>query len=91
MYEWTLQADKYDEIRNDGLWNKALQIAVIAELDHPFCAVRVREILKWGDTPQYRNFVENMKALGSGKKCSSCGNFVSPDWKFCKHCGQKLQ
>lgn len=91
MYEWALQADKYDEIRNDGLWNKALQIAVIAEQDHPFSAVRVREILKWGDTPQYRNFVVNMKALGSGNKCSSCGNFVSPDWKFCKHCGQKLQ
>ena len=91
MYEWALQADKYDEIRNDGLWNKALQIAVIAEQDHPFSAVRVREILKWGDTPQYRNFVANMKALGSGNKCSSCGNFVSPDWKFCKHCGQKLQ
>ncbi len=29
MQEWALQADKYDKIKNDGLWNKALQLSVI--------------------------------------------------------------
>ena len=42
LNEWALQADKYDQIYNDGLWNKALQISVTMSRTHPFSAVRVR-------------------------------------------------
>lgn len=52
--EWAKQADIYEQIRNDGLWNKALQIYATADQSHPFTAVRVREILKWGESSQYR-------------------------------------
>lgn len=90
MQEWAMQADKYDEIRNDGLWNKALQLYVTMGLDHPFNAVRVREILKWGESTQYRNLMQNLKAEKSGKRCHKCGKHVSPDWKFCKYCGTEL-
>ncbi len=90
MEEWARQADKYDEIRTDGLWNKTLQLYVTMGLDHPFNAVRVREILKWGESLQYLNLKENLKSETSGKKCNNCGRSVSPDWTFCKYCGNKL-
>lgn len=87
MEEWAKQADKYDEIRNDGLWNKTLQIAVIMNQSHPFSAVRVREILKWGKSPQYINLMNN---LGEEKICPNCRRPVSDTWVFCKYCGHNL-
>lgn len=87
MEEWAKQADKYDEIRNDGLWNKTLQIAVIMNQSHPFSAVRVREILKWGKSPQYINLMNN---LGEENICPNCRRPVSDTWVFCKYCGHNL-
>lgn len=90
MDEWAMQADKYDEIRTDGMWNKALQLYVTMGLDHPFNAVRVREVLKWGSSLQYRNLRDAICCLTSGKKCPNCGQGVSDEWGFCKYCGTKL-
>ena len=89
MQEWAKQADRYDEIKNDGLWNKTLQLTVIIGQSHPFSAVRVREILKWEQSPQYKNLMQNLKAQTSGKKCHKCGKSVSVDWAYCRHCGAK--
>lgn len=88
--EWSKQADEYEKIRNDGVWNKALQIAVTMNLDHPFSAVRVREILKWGQSAQYHSIMEGLKAEKSTKTCPNCGRKVAEDWKFCRNCGAKL-
>lgn len=90
MEEWAKQADKYEEIRNDGLWNKSLQLYVTLGLDHPFNAVRVREILNWGKSAQYKSLVTNLKAQESGKKCKRCGNPICDEWKYCKYCGMQL-
>lgn len=90
MEEWAQQADKYEEIRNAGWWNKTLQLAAIIEQDHPFSAVRVREVLKWGQSSQYQRLRSDAHCLTSGKKCSNCGRGVSDDWAFCKYCGTKL-
>ncbi|MGM9736037.1 MAG: M48 family metalloprotease [Candidatus Cryptobacteroides sp.] len=90
MAEWASQADKYDEIQNDGLWNKTLQLAVIISQDHPFSAVRVREIYKWGDSSQYRNLMNNLRLSSSGRTCPGCGRNVSPEWAYCRFCGTKL-
>lgn len=88
--EWARQADKYDEIKNENLWNKSLQIYAIAKEDHPFAAVRVREILKWGQSPQYQNLMENIKWEAYSRKCPNCGLLVHDDWAYCKYCGTKL-
>lgn len=90
MEEWASQADKYDAIRNDGIWNKTLQTLVTIQQTHPFCAVRVREILKWGQSTQYKSLMQNLKAEASGVKCKNCGKSVCNDWAYCKHCGAKL-
>ena len=91
MYEWARQADQYDAIRNDSLWNKTLQLAAIAGQSHPFSAVRVREILRWAHTPQYQNLMRRLNALTSGHRCPKCGRGVNTDWAFCQYCGNRLK
>lgn len=88
--EWARQADKYDEIKSENLWNKSLQLYAIAKQDHPFAAVRVREILKWGQSPQYQNLMESLKWEAYSRKCPNCGLLVHDDWAYCKYCGTKL-
>lgn len=90
LEEWTKQADKYDIIRNSNTWNKALQIAVIAGLDHPFAAVRVREILKWGNSNQYAMLKNSKLLTGNYKTCPNCGKPINDGWGFCRFCGHKL-
>lgn len=87
--EWAKQADEYEAIRNDGIVNKAMQIYATMGLNHPYSAVRVREILKWGKTQAYRNIKARLSAPGEGK-CPCCLKHVEPDWQFCRHCGNKL-
>lgn len=91
MREWAKQADEYDKIQNSGLWNKALQMAVIMGLDHPFSAVRVREILKWSESEQY-NMIKNGKFQIEAPEgiCPHCGNSIDKNWKFCRNCGHEL-
>ena len=79
-----------DEIKNDGLWNKTLQLAVTIGMTHPFSAVRVREILKWGESSQYKHLKQNLKTETYGKKCPKCNKAVCADWAYCKYCGTKL-
>lgn len=91
MQEWARQADRYDAICNDGLWNKALQVYAISAQNHPFTAVRVREILKWAESEMFQNIVEgNSTNPASGKRCPSCHKPIGDGWKFCRHCGHKL-
>lgn len=94
MQEWASQADEYERIQNANLWSKTLQMAAIAGLDHPFSAVRVREILKWGESEQYqilKNGGSTTSQEGSsGRICPRCGSLVDDDWRFCRNCGQQL-
>ena len=89
LEEWARQADQYDAIRNDGIWNKTLQIYAIAQQNHPFAAVRVREILKWGKSEQYQRLM-GINPTDTARHCPNCGNAVDPAWKFCHFCGNKL-
>lgn len=89
LNEWMRQADIYDQIYNDGVWNKTLQIYVTMARSHPFSAVRVREIMKWGDTEQYRR-IKNYLLSAPDSVCPSCRRPVDSNWKFCKCCGHKL-
>lgn len=90
MQEWAHQADQYELIKNDGLWNKALQLAVTLSKTHPFSAVRVREILNWGQSNQYRDLVNRKYMISMGNRCPSCNQTIDVNWKFCKYCGKKL-
>ncbi len=88
--EWVKQAEEYETIRNDGLWNKTLQTLAVMETDHPFSAVRVREILKWAETEQFKNVKRNLEE-GPAQTCPNCRQPIEEDWMFCRHCGSKLR
>jgi len=88
--QWALQADEYDKIWNSGTWNKALQIYAICGYSHPFNAVRVREILRWGKSAEYFSIRKALPAH-STDNCPNCGMPTDPSWTFCKHCGHKLK
>ncbi len=90
MQEWAKQADQYDWIKNENLWNKALQLSIIIEESHPFSAVRVREIFKWGQSPKYYHLMQNLETEASGKRCNQCNHAVCADWVYCRHCGARL-
>lgn len=89
--EWARQADQYEAIRNDGAWNKALQIYAVMGVNHPFAAVRVREILKWGQTAQYHNIKNVRSTMIGGLMCPNCRQTIDSAWQFCRHCGTKLK
>lgn len=91
LEEWASQAEKYDEIWNSSTWNKALQIYAIAGQNHPFAAVRVREIMKWGTTEEYRRIVAGISTTFSGNYCTHCHKEADGKWAFCKYCGHKLK
>ncbi|MCH5326667.1 MAG: M48 family metalloprotease [Duncaniella sp.] len=88
--EWAKQADQYEAIRNDGVWNKTLQTYAVMGTDHPFSAVRVREILKWEKSTQYQKIRESLSVAAEGG-CPNCHKPVDPDWQFCRHCGAKIK
>lgn len=84
LVELAEQADLYDAFCKNGFWNKALQTYAVMDQDHPYTSVRVRELLKWTDTKQY-------KALTSSKRiCPHCHQAIDGDWRFCQHCGKKI-
>jgi len=90
LEEWVKQADKYEEIYNDGAWNKALQLLVIKDQTHPFSAVRVREILRWAKTEQYTMLRSALERGDADAMCPACRQPVADNWAFCKKCGVKL-
>ncbi|MBR2631274.1 MAG: M48 family metalloprotease [Bacteroidaceae bacterium] len=89
MQEWAAQADEYEQLYNErGIWNKYLQLMNTLALDHPFSAVRVREVLKWGSQPKYQ---EARQALNKREnhRCPTCGKPAS-SIKYCRFCGTKI-
>ncbi len=88
--EFVKQADYYDTLKQ-GTWDKLLQIQAVMYCSHPFAAVRVREILRWGNTDHYQRLVKGIEAYESTPKCQKCQNIVDPEWRFCKFCGTKLK
>lgn len=83
LAEMAGQADQYDALCKQGLWNKTLQTYAVLEQTHPFTSVRIREMLLWIDSDGY-------KALKSANACPHCGKTIDSNWLFCQHCGSKL-
>lgn len=89
--EWVMQSEKYEDICSGNLWDQALQLYERLDMTHPFHAVRVNEIRKWGKTSQYQRLTNQPMAIGqSGKRCPHCGLLISPKWTSCKFCKGSL-
>ncbi len=84
LEELAHQADLYDALCKDGMWNKTLQTYAVMDRSHPFTAVRVREMLKWTGSPEYEEMVR------ANPVCPHCHKAINRDWQYCQHCGKKL-
>ena len=84
LVELAEQADKYDAICKDGMWNKTLQTLAVMDNDHPFTSVRVRETLRWVVTDQYKDLRAKYPS------CPQCYREIRPGAKFCNHCGKQF-
>lgn len=79
------QADAYDHL-SEAAWTGLLQNLAEMHSDHPFAAIRAREILRWGQTDAYRALLRVLDTPA----CPACGTPVDPAWKFCRRCGHAL-
>ena len=90
MEEWAKQADIYDDLyKNNNLWNKALLLDNTMGLDHPFWAVRVREVLDWSKTKEYIDSKNKLNII-SDYRCRVCGKPYQADSSFCTYCGNQI-
>ncbi len=87
--EWISQADDFDKI-DANMWNKLVFLQKLLTMTHPMGSVRVREILKWGQSDQYKNIMASLNAETSSTRCPECGASVQDEWLFCQNCGMKL-
>lgn len=88
--EFVKQADYYDTLQ-DNNWDKFLQNWSILESSHPYAAIRVREILKWGKTDQWHRIKDFVRLEEKGLICPNCNKAVEESWFYCKECGYKLK
>lgn len=88
--EFVKQADYYDTLQ-DNNWDKFLQNWSILESSHPYAAIRVREILKWGKTEQWHRIKDIIQLEEKGLICPNCNKAVEESWSYCKECGYKLK
>lgn len=89
IQEYASQAAAYDALQ-ENTWNKVLQTYATAFLDHPFTAVRSREIMNWCATDQFLRLKNNLQLEQSHSACPTCHGLIESNWEFCKHCGAKL-
>lgn len=88
--EYIKQADVYDRLLEESQWQMLLQGIAVMEQNHPFLAVRTREILKWCDTEQFQRILQARKE-GTGRSiCQSCGCILQENWVYCRQCGNKI-
>lgn len=83
------QAETYDKLQ-ESRWDKVLQNLAVMGQDHPFLAVRVREITRWCESPQFRRLLQVADEETTAPRCPGCAQPARASWKFCNFCGHPL-
>ena len=86
-----LSQGEYYETLRDSAWDKLLQSLAILNEDHPFLAVRAREIQSWTKSGDFKHLIEDIQTRQSGMKCEKCGYGLAPNWRFCRQCGLPMR
>lgn len=89
------QAEAFNDELDRSWWSKMLMGMQVMMMNHPFSAVRAREILHWCAQDKFKNICvgEGFSESDSSeeyKKCGSCGKSVIKTAKFCRFCGEVL-
>lgn len=88
MDEYAKQADDYYKLLEDSKWHKLLQSLAVMNANHPFSAVRVREVSSWCGNEAFRRLCAAWKDGLEGVICRSCGKPIARGDRFCCHCGR---
>ena len=83
------QANAYDALF-ESTWDSVLQSLLVMNLTHPFAAVRVREIKHWAGGDAFAALANALQQNERLLFCSSCGGSTASNWRFCEHCGVRL-
>ena len=85
--EYIKQTEEYNEMIMNSDKDKALQLLVHIYQDHPFNAIRTKEIINWCNTEQFKRIINNENSFN---RCPKCGSEIKESWKFCLKCGCNL-
>ena len=92
------QAADFDDIGADSLFEKALKVYTLLDLDHPVPVVRVREAGLWAASPEYAKILrgdyltgQRLPIAGPYRVCTQCGEHQPPAAIFCGHCGTNIR
>lgn len=91
LKSWMMQGREYEELKKGNAWNKVVRYMSNIGMDHPYGPVRAYEASVWENSNRYAQLKNNMKLIADGVRCPVCGEMVSGDWAFCKHCGTKIK
>jgi serine/threonine protein kinase len=89
--EYLKQADAYDRLLEESQWQMFLQGMAVLDEDHPFLAVRAREVWSWCGSEPFQRILKARQEGGTVSRCSNCGRTAGEDWTFCKYCGTKMR
>ena len=86
--EYDRQLEAFERISRAS-WSKTMQNLAIMTSSHPLTAVRIIELRKWVDTPQFGRLVDD---LGIAKFCPACGKQLPKEGivRWCRNCGKPL-
>lgn len=80
------QADEYDGLDQSGLTRAyKFMYATLGKMDHPWLALRARELLRWVHSGAYSSLLPALSSL-----CTGCGATIGPDDVFCVGCGLRV-
>jgi len=82
------QAEAYDKLQ-DSSWDKLLQGIAILDAEHPFLAVRTREITQWCASEHFQRLLQAIAEAEAAPKCPGCSKPVKENWRFCGYCGHQ--
>ena len=88
--EYAEQSKAYYALQTDSKWHKLLQSCAVMNVDHPFSAVRIQELMKWCATDRYLNLCKAWEDGLNAGLCVNCGRQLSKNDKFCCYCGHPV-
>lgn len=104
MEEVKHQAEEYEEIGTGSMWEKTIKLYALLGQTHPYPVVRVAEISRWHDGPEYQKIMRGdyMRAgdevpagpppilTPTALQCISCQTVCALDTFQCPACGGSM-
>jgi Zn-dependent protease with chaperone function len=106
MAQVSAQADEYEDIGTDSLWERGIKLFALLEQTHPYPVVRFAELLRWHEGAEFRTIMEGSYERSSDDPvaptngieirtptalmCPSCGVIAPLDAAQCVPCDRAL-